>query len=94
MGPLLKQSDSTCARITFSGSGLVPLLRPEGAQKFLKREKNSICDCILRVTYLSHVCGIYTTHYVVASGVSPEATQPMVDSLIIHKTEYLDYWLP
>jgi len=27
------------------------------------------------------VCGIYTTHYVVASGVSPEATQPMVDAL-------------
>ena len=84
MGPLFKKGNSTYTRFTFSGSGLVPLLRPEGAQKFLKREKNSICDCILRVTYLSHVCGIYTTHYVVASGVSlvaKEATQPMVDAL-------------
>jgi len=33
VGPLFKKRNSTCARFTFSRSGLVPLLFPEGEQK-------------------------------------------------------------
>ena len=80
MGPLFKKGNSTYARFTFSGSDLVPLLRPEGAQKFLKREKNSICDCILRVTYLSHVCGIYIHTLCGCEWCGALAPQPMVDT--------------
>ena len=61
VGPLFKKGNSTYARFTFSGSDLVPLLRPEGAQKFLKREKNSTCSCVMAVTYLSHVY-VYMQH--------------------------------
>jgi hypothetical protein len=39
VGPLLNVPDTTYTRFTFSGSDLVPLLRPEGAQKILKKRK-------------------------------------------------------
>ena len=34
VGPLFKKRNSTCARFTFLGSDLVPLLPPEGGQNF------------------------------------------------------------
>ena len=40
VGPLFKKRNSTCARFTFFGSGLVPLLLPEGEQKIF-----SPCSC-------------------------------------------------
>ena len=45
VGPLFKKRNSTCARFTFSGSGLVPLSTPVGGGAGELARARATCGC-------------------------------------------------